>query len=129
MFTQFSLYELPLNYKQKIRFYIMLSVTYTCILFCFTDHFWSNRRKENLTILLHYAEKKQHWASGSGDITELEKDIELNIDPELKFSNHTIIQVTKENKILDMTSISYTGWRDAQETASGIQQNGMVTQG
>ena len=39
--------------------------------------------------------------------TELEKDLGVNVDPQLKFSNHVEIQVNKCNKILGLIRRSY----------------------
>ena len=39
--------------------------------------------------------------------TELEKDFDVNVDPELKFSKHIEIQVNKANKILGLIQRSY----------------------
>ena len=39
--------------------------------------------------------------------TEFEKDLSVNVDPELKFSKHIEIQVNKANKILGLIRRSY----------------------
>jgi hypothetical protein len=39
--------------------------------------------------------------------TKLEKDLGVNVDPELKFSKHIEVQVNKANKILGMIRKSY----------------------
>ena len=39
--------------------------------------------------------------------TELEKDLGVNMDPSLKFSKHTEIQVNKANRILGLIRRSY----------------------
>ena len=41
------------------------------------------------------------------EVTELEKDLGVNVDPELKFSRHIEGQVNKANKILGMIRRSY----------------------
>ena len=41
------------------------------------------------------------------EVTELEKDLGVNVDPELKFSRHIEVQVNKANKILGMIRRSY----------------------
>ena len=43
----------------------------------------------------------------SSKVIELEKDLGVNVDPELKFSRHIEGQVNKANKILGMIRRSY----------------------
>ena len=42
------------------------------------------------------------------EVTELEKDLGIHIDPELKFSKHAEKQVNKANRMLSMIRRSYT---------------------
>ena len=47
-------------------------------------------------------------ATANLETTDLEKDLGVNVDPDLKFSRHIEIQVNKANRILGMIRRSYT---------------------
>ena len=51
---------------------------------------------------------EQDPASVTLEVTECEKDLGVNVDPELKFSKHIEIQVNKADNILGMLRRSYT---------------------